>query len=204
MYKNLEQLGVVVQFLAVRKVSCSENSLPARCRAARRPLLHPLRLRLRPLLTRAKGAARAVHLTTRRTVSCVCTEAGLHKVLMSTFGNKLTLPPGCRQDLTLLHASAAGLAKIVSHILPAGSYQWERVADIFNTNRPSNIPARDVTSLRNRYKKLTKHPKPTGAYRRDCYFVTCFPSHLMLFQVSLMYRRCLFFDELAQSDIYFR
>lgn len=62
----------------------------------------------------------------------------------------------------------AGLAKIVQRIRPQGAMHWDRVAQIFNTGRPDHIPAREVTSLRDRFKKMVKDKKPTGLWRCCC------------------------------------
>lgn len=54
------------------------------------------------------------------------------------------------------------LLSLVETYLPVGSNQWEALAAKYNTDRPEEIPERDVDSLRNKFKALRNHRKPTG------------------------------------------
>ena len=45
-----------------------------------------------------------------------------------------------------------------------GTVGWEMVEEVFNTARPDEIPSRDLDSLKNKYRQMCKHKKPTGVY----------------------------------------
>ncbi|KAF4139875.1 hypothetical protein GN958_ATG10925 [Phytophthora infestans] len=54
------------------------------------------------------------------------------------------------------------LLDIVDDILPFGAEQWQNVASLFNTNIPAGWTERDGESLKRKYQKLVRVPKPTG------------------------------------------
>ncbi|KAF4039343.1 hypothetical protein GN244_ATG08476 [Phytophthora infestans] len=54
------------------------------------------------------------------------------------------------------------LLDIVEDILPFGAEQWQNVASLFNTNIPAGWTERDRESLKRKYQKLVRVPKPTG------------------------------------------
>jgi hypothetical protein len=54
------------------------------------------------------------------------------------------------------------LLNVVEEYLPAGAQMWEKVVSEYNAGRPSEFPERDLDSLRNKFKTLKNHKKPTG------------------------------------------
>ncbi|KAF4027883.1 hypothetical protein GN244_ATG20489 [Phytophthora infestans] len=54
------------------------------------------------------------------------------------------------------------LLDIVDDILSFGAEQWQNVASLFNTNIPAGWTERDGESLKRKYQKLVRVPKPTG------------------------------------------
>ncbi|EGZ18959.1 hypothetical protein PHYSODRAFT_498000 [Phytophthora sojae] len=51
---------------------------------------------------------------------------------------------------------------VVEAILPFGAEQWQNAASQFNTNIPAGWTERDGDSLKRKFQKLVRVPKPTG------------------------------------------
>ncbi|KAF4028787.1 hypothetical protein GN244_ATG19516 [Phytophthora infestans] len=54
------------------------------------------------------------------------------------------------------------LLDIVDDIFTFGAEQWQNVASLFNTNIPAGWTERDGESLKRKYQKVVRVPKPTG------------------------------------------
>ena len=59
------------------------------------------------------------------------------------------------------------LLNVIAEKLPLGGNLWEAVAEVYNRSRPKEIPERDVTALKRKFKVLKSSKKPTGAFM--CY-----------------------------------
>ncbi|EGZ08176.1 hypothetical protein PHYSODRAFT_527571 [Phytophthora sojae] len=66
---------------------------------------------------------------------------------------------------------------VVEAILPFGAEQWQNAVSQFNTNIPAGWTERDGDSLKRKFQKLVRVPKPTGTAYLMCW-------HLCGFQLT--------------------
>ncbi|KAG1692921.1 hypothetical protein DVH05_024245 [Phytophthora capsici] len=71
-------------------------------------------------------------------------------------------PKGKTKGKTYTKSELMRLLDVVEELLPFGAEQWQNVASQFNTHIPSGWTEREGDSLKRKFQKLVRVPKPSG------------------------------------------